>query len=382
MCVVRWEKLDPGKATETALDRTNGDGERLPQRRTARKQRQPNAFTNFTVVPSSPRELAREPTTENRKKYTSKSLIQRFGEMLGSLECLGASSRLTTTCRERFERPIYPNATDVTPVIPNAVGDPSQAGDAASTKQRHATQPDTSKHVHQAVGIKRGAEANPMFSSAKRAHAIHRLVPQILSQLRVEMEMMSVSEGAMKAQPDVEIGTESVQRGTKRTSSTWEDCVDKTNMEVCLDATGTCRRCDADEVLDATVAKCSSGVADTKGHPWRTVISTRMSHEAKRNKAQPRTVIPECADAVRVSEHYASTPCTRTQRLTINRMLSKCRTRQPESCDTSPAFLHDWSHGGSARWSSGSAHMMTDVSLTSRVRRQSCRQLQKPRCPA
>ena len=31
-------KLDPSKTTETSLDRTNGDGERLPQRRTARKQ--------------------------------------------------------------------------------------------------------------------------------------------------------------------------------------------------------------------------------------------------------------------------------------------------------------------------------------------------------
>ena len=29
---------------------------------------------------------------------------------------------------------------------------------------------------------------------------------------------MSVSEDAMKAQPDVEIGTESVQRGTRRAS--------------------------------------------------------------------------------------------------------------------------------------------------------------------
>ena len=61
-----------------------------------------------------------------------------------------------------------------------------------------------------------------MFSSAKRAHAIHPPVPQSRSQLHVEIEMMSVSEDAMKAQPYVEMVTESVQRGTKRTSSTWE----------------------------------------------------------------------------------------------------------------------------------------------------------------
>ena len=138
-----------------------------------RKQWQPNAFTNFTGVPRNLRELEREPMTENRKKYISESLIQRRGEMLGGPECLGASSQHTTTCRERFERPISPNVTNVTPVILSAVGDPSPAGDAASTKQQYATQPDTSKHVHQAVGVKRRAEANPMFSPAKRAHAIH-----------------------------------------------------------------------------------------------------------------------------------------------------------------------------------------------------------------
>ena len=75
----------------------------------------------------------------------------------------------------------------MTPVIPSAVEDPSPAGDAASTRHQHATQLDTSKHVHQAVGAKRRAEVNPTFSSAKRAHAIHPPVPQILPQLRVEM---------------------------------------------------------------------------------------------------------------------------------------------------------------------------------------------------
>ena len=59
-----------------------------------------------------------------------------------------------------------------------------------------------------------------MFSSAKRAHAIHPPVPQILSQLHVEMEMMSVPEDAMEAQPDVETGTEPVRSGTKRAGST------------------------------------------------------------------------------------------------------------------------------------------------------------------
>ena len=125
--------------------------------------------------------------------------------------------------------------------------------------------------------------------------------------------------------------------------------------------------------------------------PMETVISTRMSHKAKRDEAHPRIVTSECADAMRVSEHYAGTPCTRTQRLTINRMASKCRTRQPELFDTLSAFLHDWLERGvwaepptdlrlndgrcwllvkalllliaraSVTWSSGSVHMMTDA---------------------
>ena len=271
-----------------------------------------------------------------------------------------------------------------------------------------------------------------MFSSAKRAHAIHPQVPQILLQLSVEIEMTLVPEDAMEARTDVEMGSESVRSDTKKASSTWEDCADKINMEACLNTVDEFRRCDADEVL-ATVAGVGlepTQMKECEAFKWRrrskrssmeTVISTRMPHEAKRNRAQPRIVIPEYADAMRVSEHYTSTPCTRTQRLTINSMMSRCRARQPESYDTLSAFLHDWlergvwtepptdlrlndgwcwqpvrallllSPGTSVRWSSGSVHMMTDakhvenlagLSLKSRVRRRSCRQLQNPLCLA
>ena len=132
-------KLNPIEATETSLDSTNRDGERLPQRRTTRKQWQRNASTNITGVPRSPRKLARDLMTGDRRKCISKFPIQRYGETPGSSEYLGASSRHTTTCRERFERPTSPNATDVTPVIPSAVEDPSPASDAVSTRQQHAT---------------------------------------------------------------------------------------------------------------------------------------------------------------------------------------------------------------------------------------------------
>ena len=73
--------------------------------------------------------------------------------------------------------------------------------------------------IHQTAGTKRGAEDHPMLSSAQRAHAIHPPVHQTLSQVHVETEMMSVPEDAMEAQPNVEMVTESVRRGTKRTSS-------------------------------------------------------------------------------------------------------------------------------------------------------------------
>ena len=143
--------------------------------RTARKQWQRNAFTNFTGVPRNPRELTGQKTVRRDSRQ---------------LRVLGSLSRHTPGRRESLDR---------------------------------ATQFEAMKHTHQTAGTKRGAEDHPVFSSAKKAHAIHPPVPQILSQLHVEMEMMSVPEDAMKAQPDVEMGTESVRRGTKRTSSTWED---------------------------------------------------------------------------------------------------------------------------------------------------------------
>ena len=61
-------KLNPSKATETSLESTNRDGERMPQRCTTRRQWQRNAFTNFTSVPRNPKELATELMTGNRRK--------------------------------------------------------------------------------------------------------------------------------------------------------------------------------------------------------------------------------------------------------------------------------------------------------------------------
>ena len=123
----------------------------------------------------------------------------------------------------------------------------------------------------------------------------------------------------------------------------------------------------------------------------QTVISMTTSHRAKRDEAQLRVVTHEYADAMRVPEHYVNTLRTRTLRSFISRMMSKCRTRQLESCDTLSAFFHAWlergvrmkppkdprlsdgwrwqlaraffppSPGVSTQWLPGSARMATDV---------------------
>ena len=90
-------------------------------------------------------------------------------------------------------------------------------------------------------------------------------------------------------------------------------------------------------------------------------------------------------------EHHASTPRTRAVRSVTSRLMSKCRTRQLESCDELSAFFHAWlergvrvkppkdpglsdgwcqqlarafplqSPGVSSQWLPGSAHMATDA---------------------
>ena len=128
------------------------------------------------------------------------------------------------------------------PVTPSAVGDPSPAGDAALTEQRHATQPDTSKHVHQAVGMERGAEDNPMCSLAKESSH----TPPQLSQIQ--------------PQPGVEMGTVPVPgplpEDAMEVNALCEETVYPPDMEVFFDAAGEFFDRYTGEILDrdATVA--------------------------------------------------------------------------------------------------------------------------------
>ena len=189
------------------------------------------------------------------------------------------SSQHTAACRERFERLINPNATDVIPVIPSVVGDPSSTGDVASTGQWQATQPDTSKR--QAVGMKRGAEDNPMSSSAKRAHTKKKELSQTLPQ------------------PDVEMGTASVPvpvpEDAMEVNAFCEETVDPPDMEAFFEAAGEIHDHYTGEILDrdATIVGIRAeltqmqefGVFERKRKsekpPNEKVISTKMFHKAK-----------------------------------------------------------------------------------------------------
>ena len=177
-------------------------------------------------------------------------------------------------CRERFEHLINPNATDVIPVI---CGDPSLTGDVASTGQRHATQPDTLER--QAVGLKRGAEDNPLSSSAKRAHTPPSQLSRILPQPPVPEDAMEVN-------------------------ALCEETVDPPDMEVFVVAVGEFYDHYTGEILDrdATIAGIRAeltqmqefGVFEWKRKsekpPNEKVISTKMFHKAKGDEVRSRIV--------------------------------------------------------------------------------------------
>ena len=115
-------------------------------------------------------------------------------------------------------------------------------------------------------------------------------------------------------------------------------------MEVCPDTAGECCDCDAVETLswyptDGGIRTEQECEMFRRRHEYekssmQTVASTTTSYKAKRDETQPRVVTREYADAMRVPEHYASTLRTRTLQSVISRTMSKCRTRQLESCDT------------------------------------------------
>ena len=165
-----------------------------------------------------------------------------------------------------------------------------------------------------------------------------------------------VPEEAMEVDFDAGVEPALVRRGAKRASAMWEERADQTDVEVCPDTTGECCNRDAVETLSwyttvggiRTEQECEMFRRrhEYEKSSMQTVMSTTTSHRAKRDETQPRVVTHEYADAMRVPEHYASTLRTRTLQSVISRMMSKCRTRQLESCDTLSAFFHAWLEGG------------------------------------
>ena len=216
---------------------------------------------------------------------------------------------------------------------------------------------------------------------------------------------LPVPEDAMEVYLAAGVEPASVRRGAKRTSSMWVERADQTDMEVCKDTTGKCCNRDAVEILDwcATVGGIRTEPMQMHGYEMfrrrhkyekssmQTVISATTSHNAKRDETQTRVVTHEYADAMCAPDHHASTLRTRALRSVISRMMSKCRTRQLESCNTLSAFFHAWlergvwvkppkdprlsddrcqhlakalpllSPGVSSQWSPGVVHMVTDV---------------------
>ena len=199
---------------------------------------------------------------------------------------------------------------------------------------------------------------NLISTSAKRACEISHLMSRILPQPDVEMGTIPVPVPEDTTEVYLTAGVEpaSVRRGAKRTSSMWVERADQNDMEVCKDTTGKCCKRDAVEILDwhATVGGIRTEPMQIqecgmfrRRHKYekssmQTVISTTTSHNAKRDETQTRVVTREYADA----DHHASTLRTRALRSVISRMMSKCRTRQLESCNTLSAFFHAWLERG------------------------------------
>ena len=190
-----------------------------------------------------------------------------------------------------------------------------------------------------------------MFPSAKRACEIPPPVFRIPTQPDIEMGTVPwpVPEDATEVDFDSGVEPALVRRGAKRVSATWEERADQTHLEVCPDTAGEYCDCDAGETLSwyTTVGGIRTEQECERRHEYeKSSISTTTSHRARRDEAQLRVVTHDYADAMRVPEHYASTLRTRTLQSVTSRVMSKCRTRQLESCDTLSAFFHAWLERG------------------------------------
>ena len=71
--------LDPGRATGTSLGRTDANDECPSQKCTTTEHWQPGVFSSSTSVPRNGGKLALKPMMGQKRKYVSKSFIQKEG---------------------------------------------------------------------------------------------------------------------------------------------------------------------------------------------------------------------------------------------------------------------------------------------------------------
>ena len=230
------------------------------------------------------------------------------------------------------------------PANPNTVEHVIPACDGASAEHQHATLSDTSKHVRQAVGMKRGADDNPITSSVKRARTSPPPLSQILSQSDVEMEtvLVSMPEDAMEI------------------NASCEESADPSDREAFFDAVSEFHDHYTAEILDrdATIAGIRAELTQMQEFvvfEWKRksekssnekVIRTMMFHKVKRDELRSRIATREYAVGVFAPEHHAGTPPTWALKLVTSSMMSKERTRQLASYDMSVAFFHAWLERG------------------------------------
>ena len=412
--------LDPARATRTSLGRTDVNSKRPSQRCTTSEQWQPGVLSSPTSVPRNGGKVGVEADDGSQEEVRLKVfhpkgecdvwLLRAQGSFIATRVRTSKEARLCGSDRDGATHQTagtrsadhlrFLAEAEMRAVHPDEYldTDDSDADDFEVTPGRNVAVL-TGPRVH--------LEGNPMSSSAKRACANPPPVSRILTQPDTEMGAvpLPVPEDAMDVDFDAGVQPVLVRRGAKRASTMWEERADQTEMEVCVDITGECCNRDAVDTLSwyATVGRIKTEQMRVRKcemfrrrHKYekssmRTVISTTTSHKAKRDETQPRVVTVEYADATRVPEHYASTPHPRALRPVISRVMSKCRTRQLESCDTSSAFFHAWlkrgvwvkppkdprlrdgwcwqlasallllTPGVSSQWSPGGARMVRDV---------------------
>ena len=110
----------------------------------------------------------------SRRRYITKTLILQHGETPGCSACLGIASQHTAKSRERFEKLINPNATDVIPAVPTRRQCSASRATATGGPAWHKT-PRAARFRHEE---RHGGQFSAIVSE-ESSHATSRLVPDL-----------------------------------------------------------------------------------------------------------------------------------------------------------------------------------------------------------